>query len=71
MVAPMQQPATPERYFVARRFHESLMRSQWLGAAKIVAYQESQLQQMLRHAASEVPYYSRAAFPFAPCGWHL
>lgn len=57
MVAPMQQPPTPERYSVARRFHESLMRSQWLGAAKIVAYQESQLQQMLRHAASEVPYY--------------
>lgn len=57
MVAPMQQPPTPERYSVARRFHESLMRSQWLGAAKIVAYQESQLQQMLRHAVSEVPYY--------------
>jgi phenylacetate-CoA ligase len=58
MVAPMQQPLTPERYSVARRFHESLMRSQWLGAAKIMAYQESQLQQMLHHAASEVPYYT-------------
>lgn len=58
MVAPMQQPLTPERYSVARRFHESLMRSQWLSAAKVVAYQESQLQQMLRHAASEVPHYA-------------
>jgi phenylacetate-CoA ligase len=58
MVAPMQQPLTPERYSVARRFHESLMRSQWLSVAKVVAYQESQLQQMLHHAASEVPYYA-------------
>lgn len=58
MVAPMQQPLTPERYSVARRFHESLMRSQWLSVAKVVTYQESQLQQMLRHAASEVPYYA-------------
>ena len=58
MVGPMEQPQTPERYFAARRFHESLMRSQWLSAPKVVAYQESQLQQMLHHAASEVPYYA-------------
>jgi phenylacetate-CoA ligase len=57
IVTPMQQPLPPERYSVARRFHESLIRSQWLGVAKVVAYQESQLQQMLHHAASEVPYY--------------
>ena len=58
MIVSMQQStAQPERYFVARRFHESLMRSQWLSAPKVVAYQESQLQQMLHHAASEVPYY--------------
>ena len=54
----MQQTLTPERYSVARRFHESLMRSQWLSAPRVVAYQESQLQQMLHHAASEVPYYN-------------
>jgi phenylacetate-CoA ligase len=57
-VTRMQQSiAPPERYSVARRFHESLMRSQWLDAPRLAAYQESQLQQMLRHAASEVPYY--------------
>ena len=58
MVVSMQQSTLPpDRYFVARRFHESLMRSQWLSASSVLAYQESQLQQMLHHAASEVPRY--------------
>lgn len=59
MIVIMQQSIQSDRYFVARRFHESLMRSQWLSAPNVVAYQESQLQQMLHHAATEVPYYAR------------
>lgn len=46
-----------EKYFAARKFYESLMRSQWLPAERIIAYQETQLQQMLSHAWAQVPFY--------------
>lgn len=49
--------AVTEKYFAARKFYESLMRSQWLPAERIIAYQETQLQQMLAHAWAEVPFY--------------
>lgn len=46
-----------DRYFAARKFYESLMRSQWLPTERIIAYQETQLQQMLAHAWARVPFY--------------
>ncbi len=45
------------KYAVAQKFHDSLMRSQWLPQDRIVAYQERQLQQMLSHAHAKVAYY--------------
>jgi phenylacetate-CoA ligase len=42
---------------VARKFYESLLRSERLPLHKIEAYQASQLQQLLAHTAKEVPYY--------------
>jgi phenylacetate-CoA ligase len=49
--------ATTEKYYAARKFYESLMRSQWLPTERIIAYQETQLQQMLAHAFAQVPFY--------------
>jgi phenylacetate-CoA ligase len=49
----------PDRYHVARSFHASLMRSQWMSADKLMRYQDSQLQQMLAHAAAQVPFYEK------------
>ena len=46
-----------EKYYAARKFYESLMRSQWLPTERIIAYQETQLQQMLAHAWAQVPFY--------------
>ena len=46
-----------ENYWVARKFYESLLRSERLPIHKIEAYQASQLQQLLAHTAKQVPYY--------------
>jgi phenylacetate-CoA ligase len=50
--------AEPDKFRVARSFYDSLMRSQWLPEARIKAYQETQLQQMLAHAWAQVPFYA-------------
>jgi phenylacetate-CoA ligase len=46
-----------EKYWVARRFYESLMRSERLTTQRIEDYQHSQLQQLLAHTAQQVPFY--------------
>jgi phenylacetate-CoA ligase len=46
-----------EKYWVARKFYESLLRSERLPTHKIEAYQATQLQQLLAHTAKQVPYY--------------
>src|SRR5688572_29339894 len=46
-----------DKYWVARKFYDSLMRLERLPSEKIQAYQNSQLQQLLAHAAKEVPFY--------------
>lgn len=50
--------SAPDKYYVARSFYESLQKSQWLPTARIVAWQERQLQQMLAHAHAQVPFYA-------------
>jgi phenylacetate-CoA ligase len=54
----MADAAPPDKYHVARSFHDSLMKSQWLPTGRIIAYQERQLQQMLAHAFRQVPFYA-------------
>jgi phenylacetate-CoA ligase len=53
----MDTPKPANTYDVARKFYDSLQRSQWLAWPKIKAYQETQLQQSLAHAWKHVPFY--------------
>lgn len=53
----MTGPPSKERYWVARKFYESLMVSERVTPQRILDYQDSQLQQLLAHTAQHVPFY--------------
>ncbi len=46
-----------------QQFFDMLMHSQYWPAADMAAYQQSQLEQLLRHARAEVPFYERRLDP--------
>lgn len=66
-----------DRIELQRRFYEMLMESQYWPPEQMVAYQRSQLEQLLRHARANVPFYEHRLDPvFTPSGdidwdrWH-
>jgi phenylacetate-CoA ligase len=53
----MTNASARERYWAARKFYESLLISERISPERLEKYQETQLQQLLAHAAEHVPFY--------------
>ncbi len=57
---PLDQAARLEKYQLAKKFYDILLKTEWFTPEKLSAYQEPIVKDLIRHATAHVPYYRDA-----------